>query len=150
MTGIDGVWVQNSDQPEVTLDQPVGGSGGGLLIGCVRHPLEVTESPILTWLVGVGVGGNGQVGAPGPDMDMCGNAHLQRRRVGHRIQVGTHRAPRHKGSALRPFSLVTGKIGQVRRPDLLDRSPGMTWTTTAATHVAQAKPFDSERRWWIR
>ena len=45
---------------------------------------------------------------------------------------------------------MTGMIRQVRRPDLLDRSPGMTWTTTAATHVAQAKPFDSVRRWWIR
>ncbi len=69
------VWVQNSDQPEVTLDQPVGGSGGGLLIGCVRHPLGVTEAPILTWLVGVAAGWNGQVGAPGPGMDLCGNAH---------------------------------------------------------------------------
>ncbi len=53
-TRTEGVWVQNSDQPEVTIDLPVGGSGGGILIGFVRHPLEITESPILTWLVGVG------------------------------------------------------------------------------------------------
>ena len=30
----------------------------------------VSEPPILTWLVGVGVGGNGHVGAPGPGMDL--------------------------------------------------------------------------------
>ena len=44
-------------------------------MGCVRHLLGVTDAPILTWLVGVGVGGNGQVGAPGPGMDLRGNAH---------------------------------------------------------------------------